>query len=118
MDRLTARRVNGIKTGYWSAAKKDDLIQRLGELEDLAERSTKAPAGADEWISPDERLPEEFQRVIIARVYDPGQPLRVEQAIYQPGGWWKVYGTNCRKIEAWRPMPAPPEISDHDPQDR
>lgn len=34
MERLTAERVNGIKTGYWSAAKKDELIQRLGEYED------------------------------------------------------------------------------------
>lgn len=37
MKRLTARRVNGIKTGYWSAAKKDSLIQRLGELEERLE---------------------------------------------------------------------------------
>lgn len=33
MNRLTHERVNGIKTGYWSAAKKDDLIQRLAEYE-------------------------------------------------------------------------------------
>ena len=108
--RLTARRVNGIKTGYWSAAKKDDLIQRLGELEDEAERAARSAAPADGWIDPAERLPKEFERVIIARVYDPREPLRVEQAIYQPGGWWKVFGTNCRKILAWRPMPAPPEM--------
>ena len=36
--RLTAERVNGIKTGYWSAAKKDDLIQRLGALESALEK--------------------------------------------------------------------------------
>lgn len=35
MKRLTERRVNGIKTGYWSPAKKDELIQRLGPYEDL-----------------------------------------------------------------------------------
>ena len=34
MERLTHERVNGIKTGYWSTAKKDNLIQRLGEYED------------------------------------------------------------------------------------
>lgn len=34
MERLTGQRCNGIKTGYWSAAKKDELIQRLGEYED------------------------------------------------------------------------------------
>lgn len=35
MNRLTLQRVNGIKTGYWSPAKKDELIQRLGKYEDL-----------------------------------------------------------------------------------
>ena len=34
MERLTHERVNGIKTGYWSPAKKDELIQRLAEYED------------------------------------------------------------------------------------
>lgn len=35
MERLTARRTNGIKSGYWSWAKKDELIQRLGKYEDI-----------------------------------------------------------------------------------
>ena len=35
MNRLTLQRVNGIKTGYWSPVKKDELIQRLGKYEDL-----------------------------------------------------------------------------------
>ena len=30
--------MNGIKTGYWSAAKKDELIQKLGKLEEYGER--------------------------------------------------------------------------------
>lgn len=34
MNRLTNQRCNGIKTGYWSTAKKDELIQRLGQYED------------------------------------------------------------------------------------
>ena len=34
MGRLTGRRMNGIKFGYWSMARKDELIQRLGEYED------------------------------------------------------------------------------------
>lgn len=34
MQRLTSKRVNGIKSGYWSPAKKDELVQRLGEYED------------------------------------------------------------------------------------
>ena len=34
MERLTALRCSGIKSGYWSTAKKDDLVQRLGQYED------------------------------------------------------------------------------------
>lgn len=34
MKRLTAERVNGIKGGYWSSAKKNDLVQALGKYED------------------------------------------------------------------------------------
>ena len=34
MERLTAPRGSGIKSGYWSAAKKDELVQRLGQYED------------------------------------------------------------------------------------
>jgi len=33
MSMLTSKRVNGIKDGYWSPAKKDDLIQKLGPIE-------------------------------------------------------------------------------------
>ena len=35
---LTSVRCNGIKTGYWSPAKKDDLVQRLGSIEAQADR--------------------------------------------------------------------------------
>lgn len=31
--KLTSERCSGIKNGYWSPARKDDLIQRLGQIE-------------------------------------------------------------------------------------
>ena len=34
MERLTNKRVNGIKTGYWSTSKKEELVQRIAEYED------------------------------------------------------------------------------------
>ena len=34
MERLTHERVNGIKTGYWSSSKKQDLVDRLSDYED------------------------------------------------------------------------------------
>ena len=33
-DRLTHKRNSGIKDGYWSAATKERLVQRLAEYED------------------------------------------------------------------------------------
>lgn len=33
MERLTSQRVNGIKTGYWSAASKEEVVQRLAAYE-------------------------------------------------------------------------------------
>lgn len=73
MERLTSKRVNGIKSGYWSAAKKDELIARLAEYEDTGKtpeeirgfeetarkmvertislhRELKAEQSKDEWI--------------------------------------------------------------------
>ncbi len=37
MDRLTCKRCNGIKDGYWSPAKKEELVQRLAEYENLGD---------------------------------------------------------------------------------
>ena len=59
MKRLTHRRMNGIKEGYWSPNKKQELVERLGQYEDtgltpgeivkLKERDTvKAPERAEE----------------------------------------------------------------------
>lgn len=79
MERLTSKRVNGIKSGYWSAAKKDELIARLAEYEDtgktpeeirgfeetarkMVERTIslhrELKQSKDEWIPVCEKLPE------------------------------------------------------------
>ena len=51
MERLTHQRVNGIKTGYWSAATKEVLVQRLAAFEDEAERRTARPRTIFEQIT-------------------------------------------------------------------
>ena len=59
MERLTYYLMNGIKEGYWSPNKKQELVDRLGQYEDtgltpnkimeLKERDTaKAPVDTDE----------------------------------------------------------------------
>lgn len=60
------------------------------------------------WMAPTESMPQLGERVLICREKEPGE-LMVEQAWLTQGGWWKVYGTNCKRILAWRPMPKPPE---------
>lgn len=51
MNRLTHARANGIKTGYWSPAKKEELVQRLAAYEDTGlepeEIETMRDVGAD-----------------------------------------------------------------------
>lgn len=37
MERLTHERVNGIKTGYWSAATKEVLVQKLEAKKNIAD---------------------------------------------------------------------------------
>ena len=61
MNRLTHERCNGIKTGYWSPEKKDELIKALAanentgvtpdQIQELKERDTaKAPTEVDEYF--------------------------------------------------------------------
>ena len=64
------------------------------------------------WISTKDRLPKPYQGVIVARVYEPGKPLRVEAGMLTDKGWWKVYGTNCKKVSYWMPLPEPPEYGE------
>lgn len=55
MERLTAQRCSGIKSGYWSTAKKDDLVQRLGQYEDTGLTPEEIKALEDFKNSKDDR---------------------------------------------------------------
>ena len=143
MDRLTHKRANGIKTGYWSPNTKEELVQRLAEYENTgltAEElgcinrgdcdcdhdqicaclgivrrrfaDLEAQLAAGPWIPTTERLPQIGQRVIICRQKEKGVPY-IEQATLEVGGWWRVYGTNCKKVDFWMPMPNAPEYKEY-----
>ena len=45
MERLTHERVNGIKTGYWSAATKEVLVQKLASTPARSSSCSKWSAG-------------------------------------------------------------------------
>lgn len=82
-----------------------DLIQEATDaIEDL-----RIELGVSGWIRPEDRLPEPRVHVLVARPYEAGQPLRVEQGSYSTNGWWRVYGTNVKRVKYWRPMPEPPK---------
>lgn len=109
MERLTAVRCNGIKMGYWSPKTKEEVVQRLGEYEDSGYTPEQVRKSVRDWIPTSERLPRIGEVVIVARIKEIDKPMKVEQAILQSGGWWKVYGTNIKKVSYWMPLPAPPE---------
>ena len=104
MERLTHQRNSGIKTGYWSPNKKEELIERLAAYENtgLTPEEIKDGQMLTGWISAEERLPEPFVPVIICR-----KGGKVEQGQLTVNGWWKVYGTNIKSVSAWIPLPKP-----------
>ena len=52
MERLTHKRENGIKRGYWSPNKKQELVDRLAMYEDREEHDMKdlQRLGIEEYI--------------------------------------------------------------------
>ena len=48
----------------------------------------------NKWISTAERLPKLYERVIIARVYSVGKPMRVEAGMLSDGGDPETPGRN------------------------
>ena len=52
MRRLTHIRVNGIKRGYWTASKKEELASRLAQYEDIGLTPNQIKALLDACVSP------------------------------------------------------------------
>ena len=61
MQRLTHKRENGIKRGYWSPNKKQELVDRLAMYEDAEEKEEFG-----KWIPISERLPESDEYILIS----------------------------------------------------
>lgn len=125
MDRLTHERCNGIKTGYWSAAKKEELIQRLAEFEnlgmDVEEIATvvtqwhelrKSP-----WISVKDRLPDKKYEddLVLAIVSGRCGNMSFYEAYllaYYSDGVWGLDDypdVVDLRVHYWMPLPNPPE---------
>ena len=100
----------------------NDLIMLSGDpgmvpeeaqaMKEAAQAIRELQENLPKWIPAAEQIPKPYERVIVAREYEPGQPLKVEQGMLTEGGWWKVYGTNVKRISYWMPMPEAPEMEE------
>lgn len=101
MERLTHKRENGIKRGYWSPNKKQELVDRLAMYEDREDaKDTNVPG---KWIPCSERLPENAMNVIAQ--FSSGT---VTELRYAGNGIFEgIYEYSTKVIIAWMPLPTP-----------
>lgn len=112
MERLTSKRVSGIKSGYWTQHKKDELTQALGPYEDTGltpaqirdlKKQADNPSKPEpvRWISVEDRLPEAGAEVLILR-----KSGSVCNATKLPDGPnFKVLCVQATNVTHWMPMP-------------
>ena len=118
MNRLTQKWVNGIKIGYWSTSKKDDLVAKLAEYEDtgLEPREVlQLKKNAVRWIPVTERLPESGKYVLMSfENFTLPAIGRYEINDEGDGAWYlgdNDEGDTCCSVglfvNAWMPLPEP-----------
>lgn len=118
MKRLTQKRVNGIKTGYWSASKKDDLVERLAEYEDTGLEPEEVQQLRDNvvrWIPVTEKLPKTGNYVLMSfENFTLPAIGRYEVNDEGDGAWYfgdDDEGDTCCSaglfVNAWMPLPNP-----------
>lgn len=114
-DRLTGVRMNGIKTGYWSPAKKDELIQRLGRYEDLgmspseiltafATGKARKSAGGG-WTTGRDPVESGWYIAIVSDIE--GEPITVPAFYYADSRSWRLPTPYRDAPESWMSMPDP-----------
>lgn len=104
MNRLTHERVNGIKTGYWSPAKKEELVQRLAAYENTGLEPEEIMDGRmlTGWIPAEERLPAVDEMVLVSCESMKG--IKSVNRAYYSDGFWHGSGS-MSKVQAWMPLP-------------
>lgn len=118
MNRLAQKRVNGIKIGYCSTSKKDDLVAKLAEYEDtgLEPREVlQLKKNAVRWIPVTERLPESGKYVLMSfENFTLPAIGRYEINDEGDGAWYlgdNDEGDTCCSVglfvNAWMPLPEP-----------
>ena len=118
MNRLTQKRVNGIKTGYWSAGKKDELVARLAEYEDTGLEPAEVlqlKKNTVQWIPVAERMPERNKSVLLCMKSRPSRTGMCIQTGSYDNGFWFIQGAAGYEslatfefhVLAWMPLPEP-----------
>ena len=120
MNRLTQKRVNGIKTGYWSAGKKDELVARLAEYEDTGLEPAevlqlKKESEERRWIPVTDRLPESGKYVLMSFENFTLPAIGQYEVNDEGDGAWYLgdndEGDTCCSVglfvNAWMPLPEP-----------
>ena len=118
MKRLTQKRMNGIKTGYWSASKKDELVVRLAEYEDTGLEPAevlqlKKEVSKHQWIFIEERLPEPEKLVLVSfENFDLPMIGRYTEdedgdGTFRIGNDDESFNKNGLQVNAWMPLPKP-----------
>ena len=107
MERLTHKRENGIKRGYWSPNKKQELVDRLAMYEDREENDEFG-----KWIPISERLPEEEEYILLSFANYTGLDIGRyehdgENDKFYPGDDEKSYSSYGIFVNAWMPLPEP-----------
>ena len=97
-------RRNGIKRGYWSPNKKQELVDRLAMYEDQEEKGR--------WIPISEQLPEDESYIIVsfenATMPDIARyEENDEGGTFYPGDDEKSYSSYGIFVNAWMPLPEP-----------
>ena len=108
MERLTHKRENGIKRGYWSPNKKQELVDRLAMYEDRGDAEDANVPG--KWIPISERLPEEEEYILLSFANYTGLDIGRyehdgENDKFYPGDAEKSYSSYGIFVNAWMPLP-------------
>lgn len=110
MERLTHKRENGIKRGYWSPNKKQELVDRLAMYEDREDAKDTNVLG--KWIPISARLPEDESYILVsfenATMPDIARyEENDEGGTFYPGDDEKSYSSYGIFVKAWMPLPEP-----------
>ena len=115
MERLTHKRENGIKRGYWSPNKKQELVDRLAMYEDREDAKDTNVLG--KWIPIIEHLPEDESYILVsfenATMPDIARyEENDEGGTFYPGDDEKSYSSYGFFVNAWMPLPEPMKEDD------